>query len=413
MSIIIDGNSGISTAGGTPIVNTTTNPTSLGTVTSITSIGNVSVTGVGYGHAFADGSLQTTVGYTGFRNRIINGDMRIDQRNAGASVTPTNGQYSVDRWYYQVTQSSKLTAQQSSVAPAGFSNSLLTTSSSAYSIVAGDAFNVAQNIEGYNMADLAWGTSSAKTIVLSFQVYSSLTGTFGGCVSNSAFNRSYPFTYSISSANTWTSISVAIPGDTTGTWLTTNGTGLRIYFGLGVGSTYSGTAGAWAAANYFSATGAVSVVGTSGATWYITGVQFEVGSTATVFERRQFGVEVGLCQRYYCKTFALTQIPGNNLLTAGALRGTARTINASSQIEPGVTWRFPVSMRATPSTITLYSPAASGATNGQWTNDGNGSYSANARAIFQNADGLTIDNTGILLAASQPWIIHAAADAEL
>lgn len=115
----------------------------------------------------------------------------------------------------------------------------------------------------------------------------------------------------------------------------------------------------------------------------------------------------------YCKTFALSQIPGNNLLTAGALRGTARTINASSQIEPGVSWRFPVSMRATPATITLYSPAASGATNGQWTNDGNGSYSANARAIFQNSEGLTIDNTGILLAASQPWIIHATADAEL
>ena len=115
----------------------------------------------------------------------------------------------------------------------------------------------------------------------------------------------------------------------------------------------------------------------------------------------------------YCKTFALSQIPGNNLLTAGALRGTARTINASSQIEPGVSWRFPVSMRATPGTITLYSPAASGATNGQWTNDGNGTYSANARAIFQNSEGLTIDNTGILLAASQPWIIHATADAEL
>jgi hypothetical protein len=147
---------------------------------------------------------------------------------------------------------------------------------------------------------MAWGTASAKTVTLSFQVYSSLTGTFGGVLANSASNRSYPFTYTVSVANTWTSVSVTIAGDTTGTWVGgTNGIGCAVIFGLGAGSTYSGTAGSWAGANYFSATGTVSVVGTLNATFYITGVQLEKGSTATSFDYRPYGTELQLCQRYY------------------------------------------------------------------------------------------------------------------
>jgi hypothetical protein len=158
---------------------------------------------------------------------------------------------------------------------------------------------MSQFIEGLNVSDLGWGTANAKTITLSFQVYSSLTGTFGGALGNSAANRSYPFTYTISSANTWTTISVTIAGDTSGTWLTTNGTGIAVYLGLGVGTTYSGTAGSWAGAEYYSATGAVSVVSTNAATWFVTGVQFEVGSQATSFDFRDYGRELILCQRYY------------------------------------------------------------------------------------------------------------------
>jgi hypothetical protein len=234
------------------------------------------------------------------KNRIINGAMVIDQRNAGASVTPANGAYTLDRWFYQVSQASKLTSQQSSTAPTGFNNSLLTTSSSAYSVAASDYFLCSQNIEGFNTADLGWGTANAKTVTLSFQVYSSLTGTFGGTLNNSAFNRSYPFTYTISSANTWTTISITIAGDTSGTWIgATNGIGLRVNFGLGVGSTYNGTAGSWAGATYFSATGATSVVGTNGATWYVTGVQLEQNTSATPFERRLYNQELANCQRYY------------------------------------------------------------------------------------------------------------------
>ena len=237
-----------------------------------------------------------------YRNLIINGDMRIDQRNSGASVTPTNTQYIVDRWQAILTQSAKYSAQQNAAAvtpPAGFTNYLGVTSLSAYSITSSDSFNLRQPIEGNNIADLGWGTADAKTVTLSFWVRSSLTGTFGGSLRNSNATRSYPFSYSISAADTWEYKTVTIPGDTTGTWLTTNGAGILMGFGLGVGSTISGTAGAWAGANYISATGATSVVGTNGATFYITGVQLEVGTEATPFEHRPYDMELQRCMRYY------------------------------------------------------------------------------------------------------------------
>jgi len=236
------------------------------------------------------------------KNRIINGAMVIDQRNSGASVTPTSSAYGIDRWVLAITQASKLSMQQNAgsvTPPAGFTNYLGLTSQSAYSISSSDFFILVQVIEGFNVADLGWGTANAKTVTLSFQVYSSLTGTFGGSLENSAENRAYPFTYSIPVANTWTTISITIPGDTAGTWLTNNGAGIKVNFGLGVGSTKSGTAGSWSGNQYLSATGATSVVGTNGATFYITGVQLEVGSSATGFEYRQYGQELALCQRYY------------------------------------------------------------------------------------------------------------------
>jgi len=238
----------------------------------------------------------------GFKNRIINGAMVIDQRNAGASVTPTNGQYIIDRYFASLSQASKFSVQQNAgsvTPPTGFINYLGVTSLSAYSVLTSDTFSISQSIEGFNTADLAWGTANAKTVTLSFWVRSSLTGTFGGSFANSAVARSYPFTYSISSANTWEQKSITVAGDTSGTWLTDNGIGVRIWFGLGSGSTYSGTAGAWAGADYRSATGATSVVGTNGATLYITGVQLEVGSAATSFDYRPYGTELALCQRYY------------------------------------------------------------------------------------------------------------------
>jgi hypothetical protein len=233
------------------------------------------------------------------KNRLINGSMVINQRNT--SITATG--YSVDRWKYTGSQSSKGTVAQSTTAPSGFTNSLGFTSSSAYSITSTDFFFLAQCIEGYNIADLGWGTASAKTVTLSFQVYSSLTGTFGGVLTNGANNRTYPFSYTISAANTWTTISITVAGDTTGTWATDNTGGLFVLFSLGSGSTYSGTAGSWSANTYFGTTSTVSVVGTNGATWFATGVQLEVGSSATGYEYRQYGQELALCQRY-CQTIS-------------------------------------------------------------------------------------------------------------
>jgi hypothetical protein len=252
--------------------------------------------------------VQSAVGTTtfmdssfAFKNRIINGAMVIDQRNAGASIATPNG-YTLDRFRVNQTTTGKLTAQQNAgsvTPPVGFSNYLGVTSSSAYAVAAGDAYWIDQAIEGFNTADLGWGTANAKTVTLSFQVYSSLTGTFAGALRNSAASRSYPFTYSIPVASTWTAVSVTIAGDTSGTWIgATNGVGVYVGFSLGCGTTYTGTAGAWAGSNYLSATGSVSVVGTNLATFYITGVQLEKGSTATSFDYRPYGTELALCQRY-------------------------------------------------------------------------------------------------------------------
>jgi hypothetical protein len=294
---------------------------------------NTITNAAGANTAQINGMTPTAQSLQGFRNRIINGDMRIDQRNAGASVTPTDGQYVLDRWKQLQSVASKYSVQQNAgsvTPPAGYANYLGVTSLSAYSVGSSNYFALLQEIEGFNSADLAFGTASASTVTLSFWVRSSLTGTFGGTLGNSGNNRAYPFTYTISSANTWEQKSVTIAGDTTGTWLTTNNIGLRAKFGLGVGSTYSGTAGSWQAADLISATGAVSVVGTSGATFYITGVQLEAGSVATPFERRPYGTELALCQRYF-------QIVRNGNMLGNSTTG----VIVNSMLSP--------TMRATPS----------------------------------------------------------------
>ena len=252
--------------------------------------------------ASTGGGTGTTAGVTGFKNRIINGAMVIDQRNAGASVTPGTNSYTVDRWIVNNAASSKLTAQQSSTAPTGFTNSLLVTSTSAYTPSSVEPFYISQRVEGFNFSDLAWGTANAKTVTLSFWVRSSLTGTFGGSFQNSVTDYSYPHTYTISSANTFEYKTVTISPPTSGTWVGgTNGIGVRLYFSMGAGSTYQGTAGSWSANDYRGATGETQVVATNGATFYITGVQLEVGSTATSFDYRPYGTELQLCQRYYAK----------------------------------------------------------------------------------------------------------------
>ena len=277
------------------------------------------------------------------KNKIINGAMTISQRNATAYIGNTTAVvYSIDRWNIYGSVATKFLSQQNAgsvTPPVGFSHYLGITSQSAYSVTANNTFQLQQQIEGFNSSDLAWGTASAKTVTLSFWVRSILTGTFGGSLSNSSVNYAYPFSYTIASANTWTKISITITGPTAGTWIGgTTGIGIRVYFGLGVGSTYSGSAGSWAAADYRSATGATSVVGTSGATFYITGVQLEAGSSATEFEHRPYGTELQLCQRYY-------QQP----LESGLDFFAGYFVNGN--YGPGVFDTWVVEMRATPTVV--------------------------------------------------------------
>jgi hypothetical protein len=320
------------------------------------------------GTTFNDGSNQSAAAspYT-LKNRIINGDFRIDQRNAGASVTPANAAYTLDRWQAFQSVASKYSVQQNAAAvtpPTGFTNYLGVTSLSAYSVASGDYFALNQSIEGFNVADLAWGTANAQTVTLSFWVRSSLTGTFGGALKNSAGNRSYPFTYTISVANTWEQKTITIAGDTSGTWVTNNGIGIYVQLGLGTGSTWNGTAGAWAAGNFISATGATSVVGTNGATFYITGVQLEVGSSATPFERRLYNQELANCQRYYETSYnqgntpqvVPTNVPNSYaFLSSGTNTIGGGTGTAQQTMGP---FFFKVQKRAL-STVTIYSYSTS------------------------------------------------------
>jgi len=317
------------------------------------------------GVTFPDSTTQATgafYGGLGFRNRIINGAMVIDQRNAGASVTPAAGVYTVDRWKLGISQASKITFQQTPSTTetgyatriaAGFTNYLAFTTASAAIIGSTDYFAAFQPVEGLNVSDLAWGTANAKAVTVSFLAYSSLTGTFSGSLQNSAGNRSYPFSYSIPTANTWTTINITIAGDTTGTWLTNNGIGIYLTFDLGSGSTVRGIANTWAAASYNGVTGAVSPAANAGATFYITGVQLEKGSTATSFDYRPYGTELALCQRYYFQ------------YAANVLRLDFN--GAGVNYQGGQIFTFPVTMRTTPSVNT---PSFS------YTNASGGSYSA-------------------------------------
>jgi len=247
------------------------------------------------------GMLSPTNGqFYSMKNRIINGGMTISQRNGTTATANNSNAYCLDRWAAYGNVVSKYTTTQSTTAPAGFSNSLLVTSSAATTVGSGDYYFLIQRIEGNNVVDFNLGTANAKTFTLSFWVRSSLTGTFGGSLLNGGSeNYTYPFTYTISSANTWEQKSITVAGPTAGTWLTGTSAGLEVSFGLGVGSTLSGTAGSWSANSYYSATGGTNVVSTNGATFYLTGVQIELGSTATSFDYRPYGTELALCQRYF------------------------------------------------------------------------------------------------------------------
>jgi hypothetical protein len=275
-----------------------------------------------------------------FKNRIINGAMVIDQRNAGNTVNNTTSNlYTLDRWAIYGVASAKFRVAQSgmpAVNTAGFSSCIQIYSLAATTVGATDIYVAFQIIEGYNFADMLWGTASALPVTLSFWVYSTLTGTFGGYVKGGS-TYSYPFTYTVSSANTWTKATVTIPGQTAGTWNTTNSGACIVGFSFGAGSTYVAAANSWTGGDYYGATGQTQFVSTSAATMYITGVQLEKGATATSFDYRPYGTELALCERYYAKFSSLS----GNFIGFGSGASTATTSAA-------IVVKYPVRMRAAP-----------------------------------------------------------------
>jgi hypothetical protein len=306
----------------------------------------VSISGTN-GVTFPDSSLQAAAAspYV-LKNRIINGDMRIAQRGTSAisvSTDPTPRNYPVDRFFCSASGGGVYSTQQSSTVPTGFNNSIINTVTTAdSSIAAGDVYYMAQAIEGFNLSDLAWGTADAQTVTLSFWVRSSITGTFSGSIRNSAANRAYVFTYTINAANTWEKETITIAGDTSGTWETTTSAGAFIAWDLGSGTNFNGTASSWTAGNYLRASSATNWIATNGATFYITGVQLEIGSTATPFERRLYNQELANCQRYcYVGT-------GANCFVAGA---------AATSTNIYIKYVLPIPMRATP-TLSFVSSGA-------------------------------------------------------
>lgn len=348
---------------------------------------------------------------SGFRNRIINGDMRIDQRNEGTAVTISGTVRVLDLWQANEVGDGVFTVQQiTTTPPTGFTHSLRVTVTTAdASIGAAQLNDVTQRIEGTNIRDLLFGSANAKTVTLSFWIRSSVTGTFAVTLSNNGV-RNYVTSYTISSANTWEKKTVSIPGDTGGTWLTTNANGMRIIWDLGSGSDYTAVINTWstvADARNFS--GATALISTLNATWDLTGVQLEIGSQATDFEYIPSHIQLLQCQRYFEKTIPQgTAVVDNPATTLGAL--TYRTYVAGTAGANGQLWQYKVTKRATPS-ITLFNPSATGTAWRNTTDGANSGASGTANvgdtsAYITNAQ-VAGDGVGEVLQ------IHATAAAEL
>ena len=276
------------------------------------------------------------------RNILKNGGQTVDQRNSGSAITLTSShQYATDRFICRLGTSSSSTAQRVADAPDGLYNSVkITIGTGATPSAATATGYFAYKTEGLDTSHLNFGSSNAETITLSFYVKSSLTGSFGVTVANDALNRSFPSSYTINSANTWERKSITVTGDTSGTWATTNAAAFYLLWDLGCGSDVKGTANTWAGADYRGgATGTTNVCATSSATWYITGVQMEIGTEATPFEVRSYGDELARCQRYYYDLQQAGTTSGNEVgITGCNYNGN----NFFGQVT------FPVTMRATP-----------------------------------------------------------------
>jgi len=367
--------------------------------------------------AEASGGTGTAVGYTGFKNRIINGAMAIDQRNAGAIINNAGsgaGAYTLDRFVIfengsmafsvQQTPSTTETGYAVRVA-AGFQNYLAVTTTTGASPGTDVRSQLYQSIEGYNIADFAWGTASAKTVTLSFWVRSSLTGQFGGTLQGGA-GQSYPFIYTISAANTWEQKSITVPGATAGTWVVNNNAGLTLVLDLGGGSNLlSPTSGAWVTADYRGVTGDTKISETTGATFYITGVQLEKGSTATAFDFRPYGTELALCQRYYEKSYDIGTAIGTS--SAGIVAPQITTTNYYNNGLP----RWMVEKRATP-TVVIYN-SNTGTVNSLYNTDSGANVTISSLTGVNTKGYQYIYSSAAVASAGQRLEYHYTVSAEL
>ena len=348
------------------------------------------------------------------RNRIINGGMVVDQVNEGAAVTVNSNStfFSVDQFAGIGTASAGIFTlqQQTSTPPTGFTHYLRATcTTSDGTIASGTRYFIQNPIEGLNVRDFLFGSASAKIVTLSFWVRSSLTGTYTGAFRNNSVNRSYPFEYTINSADTWEKKSITVSGDATGTWLATTGIGVNVNFALALGSNAHGTANTWNAANNTGTSNQVNFMSSSsGRTWDITGVQLEIGSTASEFEHRLFSVELMLCQRYYEKTFSAGVAVAQN--SGSLLSALFYRIQVTGATSSGVMWRFATPKRAAP-TMTAYNPSA---TNATWRNTSDSADSGTASFNSIGSVGTFVTNPQVAGdGAGESCQVHATADARL
>jgi len=342
------------------------------------------------------------------RNLILNGAKVIDQRNSGASVSG-DGKFPVDRWKASKVGAGAFSMQQSSTTPADFNHSVVCTVTTAdTSISASDEYSYRHFVEGFNFCHANWGTSSAYPVTLSFWVRSSVTGTYAVGFRNNAGNRTNPSTYTISSANTWEYKTVTVAGDTTGTWEgASNAIGVGVIFSLGAGSNYQGTANAWNASGTWSTASATQWISNSSATWYVTGIQLEIGSQSTPFEHRSFGEELNSCKRFYEHSYPYGTSAGSANGGIGAYHihaGRSRGNNYGL-----VTQRYTVEKRAA-ATVTMFGYQG---TSGQVANGDTGANLGASTVIQNGATSFLPKNASGGTMADVALIYHYSADAEL
>jgi hypothetical protein len=294
-----------------------------------------------------DGDGWTSAGGVSSGNAVINGAMAIAQRGAGSGTG--SGRYPVDRFSIEYGAGT-YTTERATDGPINVSPySLKVTATTPGTRNAADYYQLIHNLEGQNVMQFSFGSSGASTITISFWVKSSVTGSYSGTLSSGSNLKCFAFTYSISSANTWERKTVTIPGDTAGgtsAYPVDQNTGLRLRLSLGNGTDYNASStGSWLTeTNKTSVAGSVGWAQTSGATFFLTGVQLEAGPTANAFRGNANTIqgELAACQRY---AFSVN-IPSEGSFTRFGLGQAFAGTSAAVQLYP------PVRLRAAPTSIT-------------------------------------------------------------